>query len=113
MTTKIITSANLATIIQEAVQNALNDHGPADSVREKPEEKKARREGKKQAIERLSGKPVEELKRVYLKLEAQAEQSYQDSAKHAFLWGALDQIRDMLKRSGEGLPKKNQDPWTR
>jgi hypothetical protein len=111
--TKITTSTDLATIIQETVKNALSDYTPTDSVRETPEEKKARREGKKQAVERLSGKPVEELKRVYLKLERQAEESYKDSVKHAFLWGALDKIRDMLKKSGEGLPRKNQDPWAR
>lgn len=111
--TKIITSTDLATIIQEAVKNALDDYAPTGSVRETPEEKKARREGKKQAVERLSGKPVEELRRVYLKLERQAEESYKDSVKHAFLWGALDKIREMLKKAGEGLPKKTQDPWTR
>lgn len=108
-----ITSTNLGTIIQEAVKNALMDQEAVESPRETAEEKKARRDGKKQAVERLSGKTVEELQRAYLKLERQAEESYKDSAKHAFLWGALDQIRDMLKRMGAGLPKKNQDPWTR
>jgi len=114
MTYKITTS-QLRTIIREAVRNALPspDYTPTGSVRETPEEKKARREGKKQAVERLSGKSVEELRRVYLKLERQAEESYKDSVKHAFLWGALDKIREMLKKAGEGLPKKNQDPWAR
>lgn len=68
---------------------------------------------KKQAIQKLSGKSVEELKRVYLELEAKAEGLYQEPLKHAFIWGALDQIKTMLKKAGHGLPKKNQDPWTR
>jgi hypothetical protein len=114
MTYKITTS-QLRTIIREAVRNALPspNYEPVGETREKPEEKKARLQGKKQAKERLSGKSPDELKAIYLKLEEQAEQSYQDSAKHAFLWGALDQIRDMLKKMGETLPKKNSNPWTR
>lgn len=108
-----ITSTDLGTIIQEAVKNALTDQGAPESIRENPEEKRARRDGKKQAIERLSGKTAEELQRTYLKIERQAEETYKDAVKHAFLWGALDQIRDMLKKMGAGLPKKNQDPWVR
>lgn len=106
-----ITSADLGAIIQEAVKNALTEQ--TGSPRETAEEKKARRDGKKQAIERLSGKTAAELKQTYLKLEAQAEESYKDSAKHAFLWGALDQIRVMLKNMGEELPRKTQNPWNR
>ncbi len=102
-------------MIREAVRNALpsQDYEPVGVTREKPEEKKARLQGKKQAQERLSGKSPDELKVVYLKLERQAEQSYQDTVKHAFLWGVLDQIRDMLEKMGENLPKKNSDPWSR
>lgn len=108
-----ITSTDLGVIIQEAVKNALMDQDSLESVRETAEEKKARRDGKKQVVERLSGKNAHELKRVYLSLERQAEESYKDSAKHAFLWGALDQIKAMLRTMGENLPRKNQDPWSR
>jgi hypothetical protein len=77
------------------------------------EEKKARLEGKNQAIQKLSGKSAEELKRVYLDLEMKAEHAYKEPLKHAFIWGALDQIKLMLKKLGQQLPKKDRDPWTR
>lgn len=99
--------SDLADMIREAVQNAL------DSEREKPEDKKARLDGKKNALEKFKDKDPETLKAAYLQIEAQAEASYQEPLKHAFLWGALDQIKFMLKKQGHGLPKKNQDPWKR
>lgn len=111
-----ITRTNLATIITEAIQNALtasSGHDLTDTVRETSKEKKARRDGKKQAVEKLADKTPEQLQQAYLKLEHQAETSYQDSLKHAFLWGALDQIKLMLNRAGVSLPKKSQDPWSR
>lgn len=99
--------SELASMIREAVQNALGDE------REKPEEKKARLDGKKQALAKFKDKPSEVLEKAYLSIEVQAEASYQEPLKHAFLWGALDQIGFMLKKQGKGLPKKNQSPWTR
>jgi hypothetical protein len=108
-----ITTSQLRTIIREAVRNASQDYEHVGLTREKPEEKKARLQGKKQAEERLANKQPGDLKATYLKLEVQAENSYQNPVKHAFIWGALDQIRDMLEAMGEQLPKKNSDPWTR
>lgn len=109
------TKTNLKTIISEAIKNALSstEYDEMGAAREKPEEKKARLDGKKQAIQKLSDKSVEELKRVYLELEAKSERVYQEPLKYAFIWGALDQIKAMLKKAGHGLPKKSQDPWTR
>ena len=110
-----ITKTVLVAMINETLKNALvaSDYDPTGTTREKPEEKKARREGKNQAVAKLSGKSAAELQQVYLRLEQQAELAYQDTLKHAFLWGALDQIKQMLKRAGEGLPRKSQDPWQR
>lgn len=108
-----ITTSQLRTIIREAVRNASQDYEHVGLTREKPEEKNARLKGKKQVEDRLAGKEPAILKGTYLKLEAEAERSYQNPVKHAFLWGALDQIRDMLEAMGEQLPKKNSDPWTR
>lgn len=111
-----IKKTEFSTMIREAVQVALGESGEYDEtgeLREKPEEKKARLDGKKQAVARLAGKPVEELKQSYLKIEAQAEAAYQEPLKHAFLWGALDQIAGMLKKQGQMPPKKNQSAWTR
>ena len=45
-----ITKANLTTMINEAVQNALTSYDSTGTVRETPEEKKARREGKKHYV---------------------------------------------------------------
>jgi len=112
MTHKITTS-QLKAIIREAVKNASDNFGEIESHRETAEEKKARLDGKRQAAERLQGKSVGDLKATYLKLEVQAEQSYRNPVKHAFIWGALDEIRDMLEAMGEQLPKKHSDPWAR
>jgi hypothetical protein len=103
--------SDLGNMIREAIQNALKES--SEMTRETPEEKKARLDGKKQALEKLQGKTSEELKASYLKVEQQAERDYKDPLRHAFLWGALDQIKFMLKQQGEGLPKKSRDPWTR
>jgi hypothetical protein len=111
-----VTKAQLVSMIRESIGNALYDPSNYDErgmARVSPEEKKARLEGRKQAKARFLGKSPEELQAAYLATERKAEEAYQDKVKSAFLWGALDQIKAMLKQAGQGLPKKSQDPWTR
>jgi hypothetical protein len=100
--------SELASIIRESVRNALHesDYDEMGAARETPEEKKARLDGKKQALAKMQGKSLEELQASYLKIEAQAEVAYTEPLKHAFLWGALDQLKSMIKKAGGNLPKK-------
>jgi hypothetical protein len=118
-----VTKAQLSSMIRESLTNALSsgeaglynpdNYDERGVARVTPEEKKGRLEGRKQAIAKFAGKSVEELQAAYLSIERKAEEAYQDTAKSAFLWGALDQIKKMLKQAGQGLPKKSRDPWTR
>lgn len=101
-----ITKANLTIMINEAVQNALTSYDPTGAVRESPEEKKARREGKKQAVEKFSGSSVEDLKRKYLELEQKAEQHYQDTLKSAFIWGGFGSDSGHVKENGDWTSKE-------
>lgn len=100
-------------IVREAVKNALNVTEARDfEGNEEPKEtRKARLAGRAQARAKFAGQSPEKLKQAYLAIEQKAEKDYEDPIKNEFLHGAMDQIRDMLKKLGHGLPKKPSNPW--
>lgn len=93
------------------LKESNSEYDETGALRVSAEEKKARLEGKKQAKAKLVGKSIEELMTSYLKIEQQVEASYTEPLKHAFLWGALDQIGVMIKMAGGQLPRKPKSPW--
>lgn len=107
--------SELYSIIREAVKNALAAQEAIgyDGLEEPKEVRKARLAGRAQARAKLARKSPEELEQAYLSIEQKAEKEYQDPVRSEFLRGAMDQVRDMLKKFGRGLPRKSSDPWTR
>jgi len=100
-------------IIREAVKNALIEALDYHGMEEPKEIRKARLAGRAQARAKLAGKTPAELEQAYLAIERQSEREYEDPIRSEYLLGAREQVRDMLKKLGRGLPKRSQDPWTR
>lgn len=117
------TKGKITAMIREAIVNALatqpealtpTSHDERGFSEVPLEERKAHAAGKAQGRLQFSEKSPEELQAAYLVIEAKAEQFYADPIKHAYLWGVLDKIRDILKRTHKmDLPKKGGGPWVR
>lgn len=110
------TKGQITAMIREAVTNALSatEYDERGLSIVPLEDRKARAAGKKEAAVKFANKTPEELKTAYLAIERKAEELYQDTVKHTYLWGVLDKIKELLKKGyQQELPRKDQNPWNR